>query len=664
MPERAPYGSWYSPISAADVARSSRRPGDVAVDGLDVYVSESRPEEGGRSIVVKIPLGGDEPSQNAVEFLPREFSVQSRVHEYGGGAFAVKSGMVALSNDVDSALYLFGPTQYARRLSAKSSLCDRRFADPVLDLNRERVLCVVEEHARPGLSERREPTNYVAAIGYGSRTGRVETLISGQDFYASLRLSPDGRRLAWLSWRHPNMPWDETELWLAELDGRGLLRAPVRIAGGHGESVFQPEWDRHGGLVFVSDRSGYWNLYRWDREQTTPLCPRSADFGAPQWGFGMSTYCLLPSGDLLCTYSESGTWHLARLSSGRGKLEPIESPYSEFSELKSTADGAVLLCASPRHGTRLMHLADGGDRFVELRRFADDSLESAPLSQPEPIEFPTTGDTTAYGLYYAPLNPEFEGLPGERPPLLVQVHGGPTAQASTALNLRTQFWTSRGFAVLDVNYRGSSGYGRAYREALKGKWGIADIEDCIAGATFLVQRGLVDSRRLCIRGGSAGGYTALAALTFHDVFAAGAVYYGISDLAALARETHKFESRYLDSLVGAYPSQRERYTERSPLAHVNRLKRPVAFFHGLEDKVTPPNQAAAIVDNLRLRGVPVAHVEFPGEGHGFRQQETLQRSLEGELSFYAQVFEFDPADRLDRIPIDNLVPTRLEDDDL
>jgi dipeptidyl aminopeptidase/acylaminoacyl peptidase len=451
------------------------------------------------------------------------------------------------------------------------------------------------------------------------------------------------------------MPWDESELWVAELDGRGLLRAPVRIAGGSGESVFQPEWDRHGGLVFVSDKSGFWNLYRWDREQTRPLCPRDADFGAPQWAFGMSTHCFLPNDDLLCTYSENGAWQLARLGQNSGRLERIESPYTEFSQLRSTADGAALLCASPQHGTRLMHLSGDGERLIELRRFADDSLESAPLSQPEPIEFPTGEGQTAYGLYYAPLNPEFEGLPGERPPLLVQVHGGPTAQASTALNLRTQFWTSRGFAVLDVNYRGSSGYGRAYREALKGKWGVADIEDCISGALFLVQRGLVDSRRLCIRGGSAGGYTALAALTFHDVFAAGAIYYGISDLGALARETHKFESRYLDSLVGPHASSRERYTERSPLAHVSRLKRPVVFFHGLEDKVTPPNQAAAIVENLRLRGVPVAHVEFPGEGHGFRQAETLRRSLEGELYFYSQVFEFDPADRLQPIAIENLV---------
>jgi dipeptidyl aminopeptidase/acylaminoacyl peptidase len=654
MPERAPYGAWYSPISASDVARSARRPGDVSVDGLDVYVNESRPEEGGRGIVVKIPLGGDDPGQNAVEFLPREFSVQSRVHEYGGGAFSVKSGVVVLSNDTDQALYLFGPTQYARRLSPKSSIADRRFAEPLLDLNRERVLCVVEEHTRAGHGERREPMHYIAAIGYGSRTGRVETLISGQDFYSSLRLSPDGRRLAWLSWRHPHMPWEESELWVAELDARGLLRAPARIAGGPGESVFQPEWDRHGGLLFVSDKSGFWNLYRWDREHTRPLCPKNADFGAPQWAFGMSTYCLLPSGDLLCTYSENGTWHLARLSRDSGRLEPIESPYTEFSELKAGADGAVLLCASPQHGTRLMHWSEQGERFVELRRFADDSFESSPLSQPEPIEFPTSGGGSAYGLYYPPLNPEFEGLPGERPPLLVHVHGGPTAQASTALNLRTQFWTSRGFAVLDVNYRGSSGYGREYREALKGKWGLADIDDCIAGATFLVQRGLVDSRRLCIRGGSAGGYTALAALTFHDVFAAGAVYYGISDLSALARDTHKFESRYLDSLVGPYATARERYLERSPLVHANRLKRPVVFFHGLEDKVTPPNQATVIVDSLRQRGVPVAYVEFAGEGHGFRQAETLRRSLEGELYFYSQVFEFEPADRLDPLPIENL----------
>jgi dienelactone hydrolase len=656
MPVRAPYGTWSSRVSAADVARSARRPGDVAVDGLDVYVGESRPEEGGRSTLVRIVLEGADPQENAVEFLPREISVQSRVHEYGGGAFAVRGGVLALSNDGDQALYLFGPGQYARRLSPRSNSLVRRFAEPVIDDEHERVLAICEEHTRPeSASEaRREPTNCIVSLGYGSRAGRFELLLNGQDFYSSLRLSPDGKRLAWLSWRHPHMPWDETELWVVELDARGWPRAPERIAGGSGESVVQPEWDRQGGLVFISDKSGYWNLYRWQAGDTVPLCPRRADFAAPQWAFGMSTYCWLPSGDLLCTYSENGHWHLARLLRDAGRLERIEAPYTEYSELRSAAQGAVFLCASARQGLRLVHFAEEENRFTELRRFSEDAFEPNLLSQPEPIEFASAGGHTAHGMYYAPANPEFEGPPGERPPLLVRVHGGPTSQASTALNLRTQFWTSRGFAVLDVNYRGSSGYGRAYRDALKGQWGVADIEDCIAGAMFLVQRGLADSRRLCISGGSAGGYTALAALTFHDVFTAGAVYYGISDLRALARETHKFEARYLDSLIGPYESARERYEARSPLTHVWRLKHPVVFFHGLEDKVTPPNQASEIVQNLRRRGIPVGFLEFAGEGHGFRQAETIRRTLEAELYFYGRVFGFEPAGGIEPIAIENL----------
>ena len=494
-----------------------------------------------------------------------------------------------------------------------------------------------------------------------SRTGRFDTLLSGQHFYASLRLSPDGKRLAWLSWRHPRMPWDGTELWVSELDGRGWPSAPHKIAGGADESIFQPEWDHQGGLFFVSDKSGFWNLYRWDGSSTKPLCPRPAEFGVPQWVFGMSTYCVLPDGDILCSLTEGGTWRLARRSHTTGDLRLLDLPHTEYASLRAAPGGAALLAASPIVGTTLMYFDIQTEHLAALRQFARSALttelgpdgEPSHFSQPSAIEFTTSDGAKAHGLYYPPAHPAYQGPSGERPPLLVHVHGGPTSRATTGLNLRTQYWTSRGFAVLDVNYRGSSGYGREYRDALRGNWGVADVEDCVAGAQFLAERGLVDRNRLCISGGSAGGYTSLVALTFRDEFAAGAIYYGISDLSALARETHKFESHYLDGLVGPYPEARARYDERSPLQHIERLKKPVIFFHGLQDKVTPPNQATAMVEAVSRRNVPVAFLSFPDEGHGFRHAETLRQTLDAEFHFYCRIFGITPAEAAEPLEIRN-----------
>jgi dipeptidyl aminopeptidase/acylaminoacyl peptidase len=654
MKQSAAYGSWPSPVTAAHVARSASRPGDLAVDGLDIYVSESRPHEAGRVGIVKLlPTPELTPPEDV---LGAPFSARSRVHEYGGGGFAVRGGSLVFVNDTDQALYVKGHGEKPRRLSPLLLGGQRRFAEPLIDASRERVLAIVEEHSASG----REASNTVAAVGFGSRTGRFETLLSGQDFYSSLRLSRDGKRLAWLSWRHPRMPWDGTELWVTDLDGRGLPTAARRIAGSATESVFQPEWDQQGGLLFISDRSGFWNLQRWDESGVKPLCPRPADFGVPQWVFGMSTYCCLPDGDVLCTLTEGGIWRLGRRSHTTGDLRLLDFPYTEYSTLRAAPGGAALLVASPLMSTTLMHFDIQTEQMSSLRHYGSSSaagteteLALTAVSQPVPIEYSSADGMRAHGLFYAPTHPEYTGPEGARPPLLVRCHGGPTSQAATGLNLRTQYWTSRGFALLEVNYRGSSGYGRAYRDALRGQWGVGEVLDCIAGASSLAQRGLVDRERMCISGGSAGGYTSLAALTFHEVFAAGAIYYGVSDLSALARDTHKFESRYLDGLVGPYPEMAALYTERSPLSHLDRLKRPVVFFHGLQDKVTPPNQAVAMVKALEEQGVPVAFLAFPEEGHGFRLAETIRRSLDAELYFYCHMFGIEPADNLEPIEIKN-----------
>jgi acetyl esterase/lipase len=672
MKAKAPYGTWRSPISASAVAEAASRPGDLVVDGLDIYIGESRPDEAGRVAIVKLAAAAGAASEDV---LPAPYSARSRVHEYGGGAFNVRAGHLVFVHDADQALYLRGPGERPRRLTPLLTGGQRRFAEPIFDTPRERILAIVEEHVASG----KEPENAVAAIGYGSRTGRYEILLRGQHFYSSLRLSPDARRLAWLSWRHPCMPWDGTELWLAELDSRGVPKVPRRIAGGTRESILQPEWDASGALRFISDQSGYWNLYRWDAESgAQPLCPRSADFGAPQWVFGMSSYCGLPGGDALCTLTEGGVWRLARLRAESSELDLLDLPYTEYSTLRAAPEGAALLVASPTVSTSLMHFDAETSSLRSLRRYGslglgslglgsagssspgtasggdDEAALAARISQPSAVEFLSDDGMRAYGLFYPPLHPDYEAPAGEKPPLLVRCHGGPTSQASTGLNLRTQYWTSRGFAVLEVNYRGSSGYGRAYRDALRGQWGIGEVLDCIAGANALAQRGLCDSQRACISGGSAGGYTALAALTFHDVFAAGAIYYGVSDLSALARDTHKFESRYLEGLVGPYPEMAARYTERSPLSHLDRLERPTLFFHGMQDKVTPPNQATTIAKALEEKGVPVAFLAFADEGHGFRHAETIRRTLDGEFYFYCRIFGIEPAEAPEKIEIKNL----------
>lgn len=639
-PKVAPYGSWKSPIAADLVATGTIRLGEIALDGADVYWTERRPTEGGRSAVVRW-------TGQVEDVTPAGFNARTRVHEYGGGAYLVAAGAVYFANFADQRLYRHRPGEQPQPITPEAKL---RYADPILDARRNRLICVREDHT----VAKREAVNTLVGLALTGDEAGGQVLVGGNDFYASPRLSPDGSRLAWLTWNHPNMPWDGTELWLAEVRADGSLGSARLLAGGEDESIFQPEWSPDGTLYFVSDRSGWWNLYRWQGGQVERVVALDAEFGQPQWVFGMSTYAFESARRLICAYASRGTWNLASLDPTTGQLTPFDLPYTEYDYVRAGAGQAVFLAASPTEPSSIVRLDLATGRLQVLRRASGLDVDPGYLSRPEAIEFPTSGGLTAHAFFYPPQNKDYAAPAGERPPLLVQSHGGPTSATSSRFDPHIQYWTSRGIAVLDVNYGGSTGYGREYQQRLAGRWGEVDLDDCVNGARFLAEQGRVDGERLSISGGSAGGYTTLCALTFRDVFKAGASYFGVSDLEALAKETHKFESRYLDRLVGPYPERRDLYLARSPLHHTDRLSCPVIFFQGLEDEVVPPNQAELMVEALRKKGVPVAYLAFEGEQHGFRRAENIQRTLEVELYFYARIFGFELAEPVEPVDIENL----------
>jgi dipeptidyl aminopeptidase/acylaminoacyl peptidase len=636
----APYGSWTSPITADLIASRAIQLGQIALDGDDIYWIEQRPLEGGRNVIVRRT-----PDGRAADVTPAPFNARTRVHEYGGGAFTVRREVVSFTNFSDQQMYTLTPGGPPEPLTRQSG---RRYADAIVDPQRDVLYCVQEDHT----SSEREASNTIVAVNLNEGTSRV--LASGNDFYSSPRLSPDGSRLAWLTWNHPNMPWDGTELWVARLNANGLPADARRVTGGPGDSIFQPEWSPDGVLHYVSDRTGWWNLYRWHEERIEPLCEMAAEFGQPQWGFGMATYGFRSPRRIVCAYCVKGTWHLGELDTQTRRLEPVETPYTSIASVRVRDGAAVFLGGSPTEPPSVVRLDLDTRKAGVLRRSYEVHIDPGYISAPETLEFPTENGQTAFGFYYPPENRDFAAPPNEKAPLLVFSHGGPTGATSSTLNLSIQFWTSRGFAVLDVNYGGSTGYGTAYRRRLNGRWGIVDVDDCANGARHLVARGNVDSARLAIRGGSAGGFTTLAALTFRDVFHAGASYFGVSDLEALALDTHKFESRYLDTMVGPYPERRDLYLQRSPLHHADRLSCPIILFQGMEDKVVPPNQAEMMRDALRRKGLPVAYLAFEGEQHGFRRAGTIRRCLEAELYFYSRIFGFAPADSIEPVPIENL----------
>ncbi len=647
--QTAPYGSWKSPITSDLIVSESVPLGQPALDGDDIYWLEVRPAEKGRYVIVKRT-----PDGAAADVNPPPFNARTRVHEYGGAGYVVADGVVYFSNFVDQRLYRQRPGSLPEALTPEK---EWRYADAIVDRQRNRLICIREDHTGPS----HEAENTLAAVSL--ETGESTVLASGNNFYSSPRLSPDGDRLAWLTWNHPNMPWDGTELWVAEFDSRGDILSPLQVAGGPAESIFQPEWSPDGALHFVSDRTGWWNLYRWRsgilpkvtnlREDVEALCPMEAEFGGPQWVFGMSYY-VFAGGKIVCAYEKNGHSRLASLDPGTLKLEPIELPYTEIWRVKAGKGFVVLGVGSPMEPSALVRLDLAAKQIEVLRRSSNLTIDPGYLSIPQAIEFPTEGGLTAHAIFYPPKNRDFIAPEGERPPLLVMSHGGPTGATSTAFNLEVQYWTSRGIAVVDVNYGGSTGYGRQYRQRLNGQWGVVDMNDCTNAALYLAEQGLVDRNKLAITGGSAGGYTTLCALTFRDEFKAGASHFGISDLEAMAKDTHKFESRYLDSMIGPYPERRDLYLERSPIHHTHKLSCALILFQGLEDKIVPPNQAEMMFEAARAKELPVAHVAFEGEQHGFRQAANIKRALDGELYFYSKVFGFDLAEPVEPVNIENL----------
>jgi dipeptidyl aminopeptidase/acylaminoacyl peptidase len=638
----APYGSWRSPITADVLVERVVGLSFPRASGDTLYWLESRPSEAGRSVLVR-----RDPDGRTSEVFPDTFSARTLVHEYGGLCYAVDGETVFFSNFADQRLYRVEPGRTPSPITpAPPTPRSFRYADPVVSPDGSWLVCVRERHLTDEVSN-----DLVVVPTDGSSEPRA--LAGGHDFFSSPCLRDDGGRLCWRSWDHPRMPWDGTELWEADVRAGYVLGPPRLVAGGPEESIAQPRYSRAGALHFVSDRTGWWNLYAVDGNQARPLAPMAAEFAGPDWVFGQSTYTWLADGSLVAAWSQNGLDRLGILAPGADRFDVIATPYSDIGGIQPFNAGVVAIAASASEAPAVVEIAVPGGRHHVLKASREGGVDAAYLSAPRPIEFPAGAGLSAYALFYPPANADYVAPADDRPPLIVVSHGGPTAATSGALNYGIQYWTSRGFAVVDVNYGGSTGYGRAYRERLNGNWGVVDVDDCIGAARWLAEHDEIDGRRMVIRGGSAGGYTTLCAVTFHDVFAAGASHFGVADAGALARDTHKFESRYLDGLIGPWPEAEAIYEARSPIFHTDRLRTPLILFQGLEDMVVPPEQAEMMARALADKGVPFAHLTYEGEQHGFRQAKNIKRTAEAELAFYGKVLGFTPADEIEPIEIHN-----------
>ncbi|MFV2004672.1 MAG: prolyl oligopeptidase family serine peptidase [Gammaproteobacteria bacterium] len=662
-----PYGNWPSVITSDLIVSDSITIDEPKITADSIYYIERRPQENGRCVIVKASqnntvhniannadtnkTGDTNPSgMNTTDILPEPYSVRSRVHEYGGGSYCISgddSILIFFVNDDDQDIYCI-TEQHIKRITQTS---DKRFSDFVYDRQRSRLIAICETHSGKAV------TNTITSVN--TDNGEITTIVQGNDFYASPRLNAAANQLCWQSWDHPNMPWDGNQLWLADLDESGQIIHRTHIAGSENVSTFQPQWSPDDVLYFISDDTGWWHLYRYlDAEQPArveKLTEGEKEFGLPQWVFAQSSYAFIDDTKIICCYQSGGKTTLASLSlTTPNTLTAITMPWQEYSSLAAAKNMTS--------GNRVCFIAASDQYFPQLVSATLDDEETQTLSicviktscrlpiadenysKTRAIEFSNRHNQKVYANYYPPTNLDYQANHAELPPLIVICHGGPTGQASIALDPKKQFWTSRGFALLDVNYSGSTGYGRNYRLRLNKKWGQLDVEDCCDAALYAVSQGLADKNRLIIRGSSAGGYTVLSALTYQQVFSAGASYYGISELCSLATDTHKFESRYLDQLIGPYPEAKERYEQRSPINHSEQLNCPVIFFQGIDDKVVPKEQAEKMFDALNKKGLPVAAQYFAGEQHGFRKAETIKQSLENELSFYQLIFNLKPKD--------------------
>ena len=672
-PQTAPYGTWKSPITADLIVAGSVGLGQVSLDrsilitdtpqdgasptaskissfSEDLYWLESRPSEKGRNVLVR---ARSDHNGELVDVTPAPFNVRTRAHEYGGGAYLVHSGAIYFVHFADQRVYV--QTDAAAAPRALTPAIPYRYADFEMDEARGRLICIIEDHET---KVNGQEENCIGSIDLA--TGQVQKWVRGYDFFSTPRLSPNGAQLCWLAWNHPNMPWDGTDLWVADVADDGSLVNSQRIAGGVEESIFQPEWAPNGDLLFVSDRSNWWNLYRLRagqlQEAAEALYPLEAEFGLPQWNFTTRTYDFIDQDTLFCAYFQTGFTYFGLLDLNTKRWAPLDLPYTALSRagLRAGNGKAIFGAASATQGNTVVVFDLLTGQHTTLKRASTIDIDTGYISIPQAIEYPTENGLTAHAFYYPPQNKDFVAPEGELPPLLVESHGGPTAATQAVFSLGTQYWTSRGIGMLDVNYGGSTGYGREYRKRLNGTWGITDVDDCVNGAKYLVKRGLADENRLMITGGSAGGYTTLCALTFRDVFKAGASHFGVSDAEALAKDTHKFESRYLDNLIGAYPAQKDIYIERSPIHFADRISAPLILLQGLEDPVVPPDQSERMFIAVRNKEIPTAYVTFEGEQHGFRQAQNIKRALEVELYFYSRVFDFPLADPIEPVTIENL----------
>lgn len=609
------FGTWKSPITAGLASGKTLTFGDIVLEKEAIYWSEMRPEEGGRTTILKWTA-----KEKIVEMLPASFNARTRVHEYGGASFTVHEGILYFTNYADQRVYRLTPGQAPVALTSPNL----RFAE--MQMSPFGLLAIGESH-----QYKDEVENFLALIE--PHSGELTVLASGHDFYAGIALTKDAKKIAFMAWDHPNMPWDNTQLYIGDFSSKGITNLKQIDKEYAEQSFFQPTFSPKGELTVVSDKSNWWNLYSLEKEQLIPLFKVESDIGQPLWQLGVSRFAFYED-DIVCAFEEAGKTRLFILKDSQ--VKPLDLPYSQFTQIRTKEDKIVCFASAPDKATALICI-DKQKQVTVIRQSTDIQIDAGYISAPKHIVFPSGKNRESYAYFYPPQNKDYVGLKNTLPPLIVKSHGGPTASCDESLNLEIQYWTSRGFAFVDVNYAGSSGYGRAYRKLLEGNWGIFDVEDCEAVALFLAKEGLVDKNKLAITGRSAGGYTTLAALTFTPTFHVGASLYGVSDLVLLTQETHKFESHYLEKLLGPYPEADQVYLARSPSNHVDKLRRPVIFFQGDEDKVVPPNQAENLYLALKEKGIQTKYCLFQGEQHGFRKAESRITVLEETLAFFLDV---------------------------